>query len=138
MLRIELPLLSADMTAGRIDQWHKDVGDEVVYGDELLDVIVEDITRVARSYNARKGVLQRRAGARYAKLRGHRIRFRVISLDAGVLRRIDAVRGASVERGDTLAVLDSSGSGEVDLSTSLALARVVATRIDLADSEVEG
>jgi pyruvate/2-oxoglutarate dehydrogenase complex dihydrolipoamide acyltransferase (E2) component len=136
MLRIELPPLSADMTTGRIDRWHKDVGDDVAYGDELLDLIVEEFTRVARSYSARKSVLQRRKGARIDKRRAARVRFRVIALDEGVLRRIDAVRGASVEQGDPLALLDPFGSNP-NRQSGPALARVVATRIDFADSDVD-
>jgi pyruvate/2-oxoglutarate dehydrogenase complex dihydrolipoamide acyltransferase (E2) component len=136
MLRIELPLLSADMMTGRIDQWHKDVGDEVVYGDELLDVVVEDVTRVTRSHSARSSVFKRRRRAHYRNLSGKRVRFRILSLDAGYVSTIDAKVNSKVEAGALLAVLIPNGALAAE-EAPFSLARVAVIRRDLEDPEIE-
>jgi hypothetical protein len=110
------------MTEGTLVEWHKGEGDEISYGDELCDIVVEEVTRLRRRLSARIAVGDRSAGkARYRTLDGVAVRFRLVSAEVAILHRIVAPPGALVEEGDLLGVLgwrdEAVEIGDIDRST---------------------
>lgn len=124
-LQLLLPRLSAATAEGTLALWHKEVGDDVAYGDELCDIVVQEVTRLRRRLSARLAVGEGRASrkAKYRKLDGVTVRFRLVSAEVGQMSEIVTAPGAVVKEGDLLAVLGSGAEHEGD--PPLGTARVV-------------
>lgn len=115
-LSVEFPRISPAIEAGTIAKWHKTVGDEVAYGDDLFDIAIEEVTRMRRRLGAR---MRKPAKAKYRKLSDISVLYRVTSMDGGTLSEIAAPEGTSIEVGDAVAHIDTGG----DDSAATAVAR---------------
>jgi pyruvate/2-oxoglutarate dehydrogenase complex dihydrolipoamide acyltransferase (E2) component len=114
------------MEEGTVVAWHKREGDKISYGDELCELVVEEVTRLQRRLSARLGAGRRSARVKYRTLEGVTVRFRILSSEVGVLRQIIAVPGTAVTMGDLLGVVDSTEDAPVSGSSGPAsTARVV-------------
>ena len=109
-LSIEFPPISPAIEAGTVAKWHKAVGDEISYGDDLFDIAVEEVTRMRRSLSAR---VRKPSKAKYRKLSDVSVMYRVTSMDSGRLTNIEALEGTPIAVGDVVAHLDvGGGDGE--------------------------
>ncbi len=109
-LSIEFPPISPAIEAGTVAKWHKAVGDEVSYGDDLFDIAIEEVTRMRRSLSAR---VRKPSKAKYRKLSDVSVMYRVTSMDSGRLTNIEALEGTAIAVGDVVAHLDvGGGDGE--------------------------
>jgi hypothetical protein len=108
-LKLVTPLLDDQMTGGVVRKWHKKEGDQVDYGDDLVDVECELVLSAA--YRA---FADQAAGEGPGGERGRRkmtVTARVVSSDAGVLRRIRLAEGSYGTVGSVLAVLSTVDDG---------------------------
>lgn len=138
-LQLLLPRLSAAMSEGTLVAWHKEEGEEIAYGDELCDIVVDEVARLRRRLSARIAVGRRSAGkAKYRTLEGVAVRFRLISSEVGILRQIVTPQGTPVKEGDLLAVVGSGNEAEAheDDGSPVSTARVVVNLVgpSLADT----
>lgn len=113
-LSIEFPAISPAIEAGKVAVWHKQVGEDVAYGDDLFDIAIDEVTRMRRSLSAR---VRKPSKAKYRKLSDVSVMYRVTSMDSGTLSEISAPEGTSIAVGDVVAHLEVAGESE---STALA------------------
>jgi hypothetical protein len=119
ILRCEMPVLELGALSTRMIRWHKSEGEEVAYGDELCDAMVEEIQMVDRTQRA-SSLLGGRSKRKMAKAKEGPARtkdtnyvVRVISSDVGYLRRICAAEGEILASGQNLAVLTSESQEDM-------------------------
>lgn len=132
-LRVELPSLGPAVEGAVITTWHKQVGDQIAYGDELCDVTVEEVTRLRRRLNPKDTVNRKPSRLKYKKWTGVKVSYRLTSLDTGTLTEIVASEGTGVRVGEQIAALGLDGQDES--ASSGHASRVVVDRIE---SEGEG
>ena len=125
-LSIEFPAIGPAIEAGKVAVWHKQVGDEIAYGDDLFDIAIEEVTRMRRSLSAR---VRKPSKAKYRKLSDISVLYRVTSMDSGTLAQIAAPAGTPIAVGDVVGHIEVAGDGE-----SSALAR---TTFNLVGSSPE-
>jgi len=106
-LSIEFPPISPAIEAGTVVKWHKAVGDDVSYGDDLFDIAIEEVTRMRRSLSAR---VRKPSKAKYRKLSDISVLYRVTSMDSGTLSDVNAPEGTPIAVGDVVGHLDSGGN----------------------------
>jgi pyruvate/2-oxoglutarate dehydrogenase complex dihydrolipoamide acyltransferase (E2) component len=105
-LRIEFPVISPAIKGGVVVRWHKEVGDLISYGDDLFDIAVDEVIRIRR----RLGASVRSPGKpKYRKLTDVTVRYRVSSMESGILAGISAVSGGSIRVGDVVGYLTAPG-----------------------------
>ena len=125
LLKLLLPYYDRSVEEGIIRTWHKKEGDWVNYGDDLLDLEVEELLHMRTMPSGRRQVEMLTGPQALARLRrlddlmmqpitppegayerisAHCI-LRVTSSDAGLLRCIRAAEGQRRKVGDLLAVL---------------------------------
>lgn len=117
LLKLLLPPVDSSVDKAAVVRWYKDVGDEVAYGDHLVDVEVRRIKRMKRDLDPKK-ILKARRG------RGEgddaywttdiEMLVRVVSADFGTLRRTCVQIGELLDPGDLLAVFVSEPSEAPD------------------------
>ncbi|MGP0030359.1 MAG: hypothetical protein ACLPVF_07615 [Acidimicrobiales bacterium] len=118
ILRFEMPTLDANAMTTRMYRWHKVEGDEISYGDDICEVVVEETKRLVRNLHA-SDVLDETAKKKSRKPTGSgptkrtaNYVVRIVSSDLGSLRRITAPEGEILSAGDTLALITSeAGEG---------------------------
>ncbi len=106
LLKLVLPQFDRAARRGSVARWHKAEGEWVRYGEDIVDIKVEEIAVTARSGSA-KAVLGGANVDRVVTSDRWDWLLRVTSSDMGVLRRIDVAEGAAWEIGDSLAVLST-------------------------------
>ena len=105
ILRVDLPRLSAAMEGGTLIRWHKNVGDTVAFGEDLCDIQVEEVRRITRRLGPLAAVRGKvKTGYRTTK-GGVAVRFRLSSMEQGVLAKILAPVGSRLESGTSLALI---------------------------------
>lgn len=120
LFKLVTPRIDRSMIGGVVEKWHKNVGDPISYGDDLLDI------RVELMMDSPQGSLEQKIGLitdaeklsdkDSARPMGERtivLVARVTSSDVGVLRRIEAPEGSYREIGSLLAILSSDESEPV-------------------------
>jgi pyruvate/2-oxoglutarate dehydrogenase complex dihydrolipoamide acyltransferase (E2) component len=139
VVRIELPRISAAIDAGTIVAWHKEVSDNIEYGDDLCDVAVHEVTRLRRRLKATASLKDgSRRRDKYRKRTNVLIRYRVVALDGGTLLTIDSPEGSTVKEGALIATMRSAGTNlrvEPDPATASSAARVLVKRIESEPEE---
>lgn len=133
LLKLEMPQVSRMVDACTVDRWLCTTGDVVSPGDDLVQLKVEEITRMKHTNPQRLFRRSRRHQAETTSFREVSYLVRVTAVDRGVLRGIAASPGARVRLGTLLAVL-STGEGDpepgaVDPS-ALSTFRVVANTVE--------
>lgn len=108
-LSIEFPQISPAIEGGTVSHWHKRVGDQVSYGDDLFDIAIEEVTRMRRRLGAK---VRKPSKAKYRKLSDIRVIYRVTSMDTGTLSDIAAPEGTPITVGDVVAHLDTGDGSE--------------------------
>jgi hypothetical protein len=151
LLKLLLPYYNRMVTGGFILHWHKAEGDHVAFGDDLLDLKVEEIlvTQLLPFDVPKQIELLSSAQAAALQLAGVDVDIarstpqpdrqaaefcmRITSSDEGYLRRIIAQKGEQRQIGDLLAVFSTEENElleEADKSLALASGfRVVANMI---------
>lgn len=110
-LRVVLPRFSPAIEGVMLDTWHKTPGESVAYGDALCDVVVQEVTKMRRPLSA---LSKKKESPTYATL-DVSVRYRVTSLDSGILGTQSVAEGGSVAVGETMAVIEAGeGDGEAD------------------------
>lgn len=132
ILRIELPATNMAIEGGLVAEWHKKAGDVIGHGDDLVDIVVEEVTRLQRKPPKKLFGSTKTGKAKYFTRKGAGFRIRVTALDSGTLTGIDSPEGTWVTEGSHLATMrpqadSSTGSEPNDVD---ALARVVVNRIE--------
>lgn len=135
LFKLAMPVIDRASQSGTILRWHKQPGDMVAFGDEVVDL------RVEIQHKPPEQPLLGRLAARW---RGestprvvHKIEWRrMVSAETGILRHIYAPAGAAWQPGDLLAVLsDTPDEALPDDRAALSQApafRVVTNRLDPA------
>lgn len=137
LLRLVIPRFDRSVQRGSVAKWHKAEGEWVSYGDDLLDLKVEEIKIMKRS-SAAAAVLHDQHLPQDTYSSGQLDWLvRVTSSDVGVLRRIDAAEGSRWEIGDRLAVLTTDADEPIDRSAR-AGAEVSNFRVVVNDVQNEG
>lgn len=108
-LSVEFPRISPAIENGTIAKWHKAVGDDVAYGDDLFDIAIGEVTRMRRRLGARIG---KPAKAKYRKLSDIKVLYRVTTMDGGTLSEIAAPEGTPIQVGDAVAHIDTGGDDQ--------------------------
>jgi pyruvate/2-oxoglutarate dehydrogenase complex dihydrolipoamide acyltransferase (E2) component len=103
LFRLELPTLSAGAHTLEVTRWHKEVGDDVAFGDLLCELNVLE-----------KRVLGRgpAAGLRTRPVVG--LEYLIRSSDTGIIRELTAPVGTNVTPGDLLALLSTNADEPLD------------------------
>jgi len=121
LLKLMLPFFDRAAERGSIAQWHKKEGDWINYGDDILDIQIEEakvfIERVDPGSILGPGGDNSNQGGTVSSDRFD-WRLRLTSSDMGVLRRITAGEGSHWEIGDTLAVITTDDEESADASES--------------------
>ena len=114
LLKLVLPPIDSSVDKAAVVRWYKAVGEEIGYGDPLLDVEVRRIKRMKRDLDPKKIL-------KFRRNRGDsddaywttdvEMLVRVVSADFGTLKRTCAQIGELLDPGDLLAVL-ATGEGE--------------------------
>ena len=114
-MRFKLVMPYIDRTAkrGSITKWHKAQGDRVGYGDDLLDMKIEEIEVLRRSTTPKSILANINPKDTYSCDRWEWF-VRLTSSDMGVLRRIAVREGTLLEAGDLLAVLTTDDSESLE------------------------
>lgn len=107
-LKLVMPFLERSVEWARIDKWHKREGDAIGYGEEICDLVVEEVVRHAQEPS--RGPLLERASGRVLAYRGTAVEFRItlVASDAGQLRRICAAEGERRALGELLALVTTT------------------------------
>lgn len=133
LFKLSMPIIDRASQSGTILRWHKQPGDVVAFGDDVLDLRVE---------LQHKPPEQPWLGRLAARWRGestpkvvHKVEWRrMVSAESGILRRIYAPAGAAWQPGDLLAVLtdtpDELWSDDLAILSQAAAFRVVTNRLD--------
>ncbi len=103
-LSIRFPPVSPAVTAGKVSEWHLQVGEAVSYGDHLFDVTIISVAIAQRELGAR---LRRFVKAKARKLPEVSVVYRITSMDAGTLSAITASTGTSIDVGDPVGEIDT-------------------------------
>lgn len=121
LLKFVLPFFDRAAQCGSIAKWHKKEGDWINYGDDILDIQIEEaklfIERVDPGSILSTGGHGGNEGATVSNSRFD-WRMRVTSSDMGVLRRITAGEGSHWEIGDTLAFITTEEEESADPTES--------------------
>lgn len=118
--KLLMPSVDRLMKGGIVGKWHKNEGDHVDYGDDLVDVKVELMMRTPqRSLDQDIRLLLDGGSVRDRDLAsvagdGAIMVVCVTSSDVGVLRRIEVKEGAYGEAGSLLAVLSTEDHGSTN------------------------
>lgn len=121
LLKFVLPFFDRAAQCGSIAKWYKKEGDWINYGDDILDIQIEEaklfIERVDPGSILSTGG---HGGNEGATVSSSRIdwRMRVTSSDMGVLRRITTGAGSHWEIGDTLAFMTTEEEESADPTES--------------------
>lgn len=114
-LKLTMPSVDRLMKGGVVVKWHKAEGDQVDYGDDLVDVKIELAMSVLDRGSPEQGIRLLKDGgsvrdadlAEFTNERGLILIGRVTASDVGVLRRIEIKEGAYGEMGSLLAILST-------------------------------
>jgi hypothetical protein len=112
-MRFDMPALDLGATSTRLHRWTKAEGEQVSYGEDICEVLIEEIKVLVRDKHASDMLTKRetkRRAKQDAEVRRTRIAnyvVRIVSSDMGYLRKILTPEGASVSTGHTLALLTS-------------------------------
>lgn len=130
-LRVELPKITAAVDTVRVVQWHRQVGDRVGYGEPLLDVVAEEVTRLRRRLTAGAALVEEGRGkAKYRKLKDVSVPYRISSLDSGSLSSVLVGVGTLIREGDLVALLSSADGAPDGQAEGAPRARLVVNRVD--------
>ena len=121
LLKFVLPFFDRAAECGSIAQWHKNEGDWINYGDDIVDIQIEKakvfIERVDPGSILGPGGQGANEGGTVSS-DTFDWRMRVTSSDMGVLRRITSANGSHWEIGDTLAIITTDEEESADASES--------------------
>ena len=129
LLKLVMPPFDRAARRGTVARWHKTEGDPVGYGEDIVDIRVEEIAVTTRSGNARAVI----GGAAREELETSDRwdwLLRVTSSDMGVLRKIDVAEGGEWQIGDSLALLSTAADEPVADDTESTHFRVVVNPVD--------
>jgi hypothetical protein len=146
-----MPHYNRSVTTCSIVRWHKAQGELVAYGDDLLDLKVDEIQvtpllpsdvpkQIEILFNAQAAVHQLddedvliADSRRLADSQASVFHLRITSSDQGFLRRIYAAEGDRREVGDLLAVLSAEANGPIEVADHVlagaSMFRVIANMI---------
>ncbi|MEO7573463.1 MAG: lipoyl domain-containing protein [Acidimicrobiales bacterium] len=106
ILRLELPALGPQMDVARLVRWHAAPGDVVDYGDDIYEIVVDQIATLRRPTVASRIVGLGRGRSRDEHLvQSLEFRAVVTATDRGVLREAIVPEGGEVRPGSLLALL---------------------------------
>ena len=130
LLRLEMPYVDRRVESGTVAVWHKSVGEWVMPGDDLCDVLVKDVKALDRSANAQLMSSLPRQAHKPAFRRGPGLLVRITASDTGKMRQIVAPEGTERRVGELLAVLTTSDDEPVLDGEEASLFRVVAIVVE--------
>jgi hypothetical protein len=111
LLKLALPHIERDVDKVTVVRWFKSEGDEVEYGDDIVDLEVQSIRRLMRDHDANRILGRRRSRAKPGKVEFWNmdvsISVRVTSADFGTMLETYAAAGDVLEQGDLMAVLST-------------------------------
>ena len=136
LLKLVLPFFDRAAECGSIAKWHKKEGDWVNYGDDILDIQIEEakvfIERVDPGSILGPSGPDANTSNQSDTVSSDRFdwRMRLTSSDMGVLRRITKGEGDHWEIGDTLAIItteeeESAEASEAELEETSSFRVVV-------------
>jgi hypothetical protein len=129
-LRLVVPPFDRAARRGSVTRWLKAVGERVRYGEDLVDITVEEIALTARSGSARS-VLGAATPDVPVTQGGMDWPLRVTASDEGVLRRIEVGAGGHFEIGDALALLSTEADEPIEAAPATQFRVVVNPLEDL-------
>lgn len=119
LLRLEMPYVDRMVEDGIVERWHKQEGDPVRHGDDLLDLKIDRIRRQKRDIDPQR--LSRWRFRRSSSEEPEAVSFRelvyflrVRAVDQGVLRRISAREGTRLEIGEPMALLTTASDESLE------------------------
>ena len=134
--RLEMPFVDRSVQRGVLAQWYKAEGDPVAYGDDICEVVVDEILVLKKTKDARALAAEPTAkraavgeGQRLQNRKHMTYRLRLTSSDSGILRRIVVREQERLEIGDLLAVLTTTADEPVDDGKAFSF-RVIHNRIE--------
>ena len=119
LFKLVMPRADKTVRKGFVARWLKSEGDPVNYGEDLLEVVVDDI-RMLKRFGKPGRILSSKLKIRKASYsrRNAEIRMRITASDMGVMRKIYAGEGDGWEPGDTVALLTTNGDEAVEARES--------------------
>lgn len=147
IFRIEVPGDGPQhLVGGQVTRWHHQEGDVISFGDDILDVAINQFMALRRT---KRAALLARPTRRVKKLKNEydlrdgrgEVNMRVTSSEATLhLRRILVAEGAAVSIGEPVAIVSTDPDEAVDESIALdnlPVLRVATNFIDDTDSEFD-
>ncbi len=137
LLTLLMPSIDRVISGGVVTKWLKAEGDEVEYGDDLVEIRVE--LKLMRSLKSFPEKIKLLAGGRTLDARdleivqddapGASYSVCLTSSDMGFLRRIDAPEGTYREVGGPLALLSTGRDEPIDEASATSGFRVVVNMV---------
>jgi hypothetical protein len=121
LLKLVIPQFDRLAQGGTVTKWLKSEGEWVNYGEDLLDISIEEMKVLKQRTASARQILDEsafdgvKAGETFSSNRWD-WPMRITSSDMGILRRIEAKEGDQWEVGHLLAVLTTEEDEPIDVA----------------------
>lgn len=110
-----MPYVNRQIDDGVILRWHQREGEEIAFGDKILNFEADRVRLMKRQRSAAFLFRMRGEGSqaepgdlRFRERTNIRVALQVVASDAGYLRRIDVAEGERARVGDVLALVTTA------------------------------